>query len=112
MRRGAASYAFRRNFALTLELELRHRGYDNQLEQRKTELRKVATSRIVAMEKKAVLEIESQILDAQTQIATSCGLSAAAQSFIAQLPTVDTLMPGLSYWRCPVKLTAHSRTVN
>ena len=56
------------NFAPTLELEWRHRGYDNQLEQRKTELRKVATSRIVAMEKKAVLEIEMQSLDAQTQI--------------------------------------------
>jgi hypothetical protein len=85
------------NFAPTLELEWRHRGYDNQLEQRKTELRKVATSRIEAMEKKAILEIEMQSLDAQTQIAASGLTSAAARSFIAQLPTVEALMPRLSY---------------
>jgi hypothetical protein len=38
-----------------------------------------------------------QCLDAQTQIAASGLTSAAAQSFIAQLPTVETLMPGLTY---------------
>ena len=84
-------------FAPTLALEWRHRGGDNLLERRKAELRKVATSRIEAMEKKAILEIEMQSLDAQTQIAASGLTSAAAQSFIAQLPSVEELMPRLIY---------------
>jgi hypothetical protein len=85
------------NFAPTLDLQWSHRGYYNLLERRKTELRKAATSRIEAMEKKAILEIEMQSLDAQTQIAASGLTSAAAQSFIAQLPTVEALMPRLTY---------------
>jgi hypothetical protein len=85
------------NFAPTLDLQWSHRGYDNLLERRKTELRKAATSRIEAMEKKAILEIEMQSLDAQTQIAASGLTSAAAETFIAQLPTIETLMPRLIY---------------
>jgi hypothetical protein len=76
-------------FAPTVELEWRNRGCDNLVERRKAELRRVAKSHIEAMEKKAILEIEMQSLDARTQIAASGLTSAAAQSFIAQLPTVE-----------------------
>jgi hypothetical protein len=84
-------------FAPTLELEWRTRGCDNLVERRKAELRRVAKSQIEAMEKKAILEIEMQSLDAQTQIAASGLSSAASQSFIAQLPTIEKLMPRLIY---------------
>lgn len=81
------------NFAPTLELEWRHRGY----ELRKAELRKAAMSRIEVMEKKAIVEIEMQSLNAQTHVAASGLTSSAAQSFIAQLPSIKELMPGLIY---------------
>jgi hypothetical protein len=84
------------DFGPTLELEWRHRGCDNLLDRRKAELRKVATSRIEAMEKKAIVEIEMQSLNAQ-KVAASGLTSAAAQSFIAQLPSVEELMPRLIY---------------
>ena len=83
-------------FAPTLELEWRHRGCDSLIERRKAELRKVATTRIEAMEK-AIVEIEMQSLNAQTQVAASGLTSAAAQSFIEQSPSVEQLMPPLIY---------------
>jgi hypothetical protein len=58
---------------------------------------KMAESHIEATEKKAILEIEMQSLDAQMQIVASGLSSAAAQSFITQLPTVEALMPRLIY---------------
>ena len=84
-------------FAPTLELVWHHRGHDNMVEQRKVELRKLATSRIEAMGRKAIIEVEMQSLNGQTQIAASGLTSAAARSFIAQLPAVKELMPRLAY---------------
>ena len=82
-------------FAPTLGLEWRHRGGDSLVERRKAELRKTATARIEAT--KAIVEIEMHALHAQTEIAASALTSAAGQSFIAQLPTVEDLMPRLIY---------------
>ena len=84
-------------FAPTLQLIWHNRGGDNLVERRKAELRKAATARIEAMEKKAIVEIEMQSLHAQIQLAASALTSAAAQSFFEQLPAVEYLMPCLIY---------------
>jgi hypothetical protein len=47
-----------------LELQWRHRGYDNLLARRKNELRKMAQARIASIEQKAIVQIETSCLDA------------------------------------------------
>jgi hypothetical protein len=84
-------------FAPTLNIRWSARGYDNLIDKRKAELRKMATTRIEAMERKAVTEIELSCLKAQEQVAISGLTSDAARNFIQALPGVDTLMPALSY---------------
>ena len=51
-------------FAPGLELQWRHRGYDNLLARRKNELRKMAQARIASIEQKAIVQIETSCLDA------------------------------------------------
>lgn len=84
-------------FAPGLELKWYARGYDNSIEKRKRELRDMATTRIEAIEQKAIVEIELSCLEAQTQIAVAGLTSGAAQQFIARLPAIEQLMPPLSY---------------
>lgn len=84
-------------FAPSLGITWHNRGYDNQVEKRKEELRRMAKAEVDAMERKAITEIELSCLKAQEQIAISGLTSDAARGFIAQLPTVDSLMPALSY---------------
>jgi hypothetical protein len=45
-------------FAPSLELRWRGRGYDNLIDKRKAELRRMAESQIAAIEQKAVVQIE------------------------------------------------------
>ncbi|TCA23664.1 hypothetical protein E0H66_36290 [Rhizobium leguminosarum bv. viciae] len=52
---------------------------------------------VAALEQKAVTEIERASVDAQTQLAIAGLSSEAALAFIANLPTVESLMPELSY---------------
>jgi hypothetical protein len=82
-------------FAPTLGLHWLHRGYDNAIERRKTELRRMA--RIEAIEQKAVTEIEIGCLEAQTQLAVAGLSSENARAFIDRLPGIETLMPRLSF---------------
>jgi hypothetical protein len=84
-------------FAPNLEIKWRARGYDNLVDKRKAELRRMATTRIEAIEQKAVADIELNCLKAQEQIAFSGLTSDAARGFIEALPSIDTLMPALSY---------------
>jgi hypothetical protein len=56
----------------------------------------MATTRIEAIERKAVTEIELSCLRAQEQIALAGLTSDAARQFIEQLPSIETLMPQLS----------------
>ena len=84
-------------FAPDLEMEWRHRGYDNLIDKRKAELRRIATTRIQAIEIKAVADIEMNCLKAQEQIALAGLTSEAAHSFIEALPSIEALMPALSY---------------
>jgi hypothetical protein len=84
-------------FAPSVQMYWRERGYDNLVEARKRELRKMATTRIEAIEAKAVTEIELGCLKAQEQIAVAGLTSDGAQQFIASLPGIETLMPRLSF---------------
>jgi hypothetical protein len=84
-------------FAPTLQMHWSHRGYDNSVEKRRNELRRMAQAKIEAIERKAVTEIEMSCLQAQTEIAVAGLTSDAARGFIERLPGIETLMPRLSF---------------
>jgi hypothetical protein len=84
-------------FAPSLGLRWRNRGYDNLIEKRRIELRRMAESQIEAIERKAFVAIETSCLTAQEQIALAGLTSTAAQQFIEQLPSIESLMPALSF---------------
>lgn len=84
-------------FAPKLQLNWQHKGYGNALKERVQELRTAAQAEIAAMEQKAIVQIEATSVDAQTQIAIAGLTSDAARDFIQRLPSVETLMPQLSY---------------
>jgi hypothetical protein len=64
---------------------------------RKNELRRMAKTRIEAIERKAIVEIEHSCLKAQEAIALAGLTSDAAKAFIEHLPSVEALMPRLSF---------------
>ena len=84
-------------FAPSLKLDWHSRGYDNIIDKRKAELPRMAQTQIEAIERKAVVEIETSCLDAQTQLAIAALSSDAARQFIERLPAISDLMPSLSY---------------
>lgn len=84
-------------FAPSLHLRWIHRGYDNAVEGRRKELRRMAQTRIEAIETKAIVEIEMSCLDAQTKIATAGLTSDAARTMVESLAPIETLMPKLSF---------------
>lgn len=69
----------------------------NMVKARRNELRRMAETRIAAIETKAIVEIELGCLEAQTAIAASGLTSEAARAFLTNLPSVESLMPALSY---------------
>jgi hypothetical protein len=86
-----------KRFAPSLNLQWHHRGYDNQLESRRKELRRMAQTQITAIEQKAIVQIELSCLDAQQQLAIAGPTSDAAREFLERLPSIETLMPKLSF---------------
>ena len=84
-------------FAPSISLEWRHRGYGNSVKNRREELRKMAQTAIEAQEQKAKVQIELSCLDAQTKLATAGLTSDAARGFIEALPSIGDLMPRLSF---------------
>jgi hypothetical protein len=84
-------------FAPGLSLQWQHRGHGNLIASRRTELLRMALTRIAAIEGKAVTEIELSCLKAQETIAVNGLSSNAAKDFIENLPTIETLMPRLSF---------------
>jgi hypothetical protein len=70
---------------------------ETALKARRDELRKMATTRIEAIERKAITDIELQCLHAQEQIAIAGVTSDVARAFIDKLPSIKTLMPALSF---------------
>ena len=54
-------------------------------------------TQIAANEQRAIVQIEISCLDAQTQLARAGLTSDAARTFVDRLPSIDTLMPRLSF---------------
>jgi hypothetical protein len=84
-------------FAPSLDLQWSARGYDNSIERRRRELRTMATTKIAAIERKAITEIEMSCLQAQTALALAGVTSDRALGFLQSLPAVEGLMPRLSF---------------
>ncbi|MGH8576221.1 MAG: hypothetical protein ACREXJ_04770 [Gammaproteobacteria bacterium] len=86
-----------KQFAPSLHLSWSHRGYDNTLGKRRSELRRSAQAQIESLEQAAIVKIEMASLEALTQITTAGLTSEAARSFLSALPSAESLMPQLSY---------------
>ncbi len=71
-------------------------GADAFVKERRAELRRAGQARIAALEQAAIVKIELASVEAQTKLATTGLTSEAARAFIAELPTVESLMPALS----------------
>jgi hypothetical protein len=84
-------------FAPTLDAVWHLRGHDNSVAQRRAELRTMAKTRIEAIERKALTEIEMSSLKAQEEIALAGLTSVDARRFIEEPPSTETLMPRLSF---------------
>jgi hypothetical protein len=86
-----------KQFAPDVDLCWHHRGYGNSVKQRREELRLMAETQIEAIERKAITQIELSCLEAQTQIAVAGLTTDLARQFIEHLPSIETLMPRLSF---------------
>jgi hypothetical protein len=69
---------------------------ENATRERRTELRQVATTRIAALEKRAVAQIERLTVEYETLLLGRTDLSDAARGLLDQMPTPRALMPTLS----------------
>jgi hypothetical protein len=79
-------------FAPTIGFAWYGRG-ENAVGQRRTELRRSAKARVDAMEAAAKTEIERASVDAQTQLLAGGLTSEAAKEYLANLPSLEALMP-------------------
>ena len=84
-------------FAPSVSLVWHARGYGNSVAKRRTELRTMAVTQIASIEAKAITAIEMSCLEAQTQIAIAGLTTDAARSFFEKLPSIQALMPALSF---------------
>ncbi|MGO9684619.1 MAG: hypothetical protein ACLP0B_14950 [Steroidobacteraceae bacterium] len=83
-----------KRFAPSLDLQWYSRG-ENAVKERRAELRKMATTRIEAIERDAIVKIEMASVTAQTEIAVAGLTSDAARAFAAKLLDIEVLMPKL-----------------
>jgi hypothetical protein len=83
-----------KRFAPSIALHWYGRG-ENASKERRAELRKVAQTRIAAVEKKARAKIDQMNADVQIELIAN-GLSDAAKMLLEQMPRVDQLMPALA----------------
>jgi hypothetical protein len=95
--RRCAELGIPNEFAPSISLRWSGRGYGNVLDKRRDELRRMAETQIRAIEAKAITQIEMSCLKAQEQIALAGIGSGAARQFIDNLPSVEKLMPALTF---------------
>lgn len=82
-------------FAPSAHMSFFRRG-ENYSAERRAELRKVAKTRIVALEAAAKTEIERQSVELQTQLIAGGLDSADAKAFLESMPKAEALMPSLA----------------
>ena len=83
-----------KQFAPNIHMAWYGRG-ENAVGARRTELRRMATTRIAALEKAARTAIESHSVEAQTELIAGGLTSEAAKLFLTNMPSAETLMPKL-----------------
>lgn len=98
-----------KNLAPGLNLYWYGRG-ENGSKERRTELRKLAVTRIAAMEKAARTAIETNSVEAQTELLAGGLTSDAAKLFLEKMPTAEALMPVLDATEIRVLLGHSSPT--
>lgn len=81
-------------FSPHLEMGWRERG-QNEVAGRRAELRRMASSRIKAIEAETCRKIEQMSLIAQTEVIANGLRSQAAREFLEKMPSLETLMPKL-----------------
>ncbi len=77
-----------------LHLSWHGRG-ENAAKERRAELRRIATTRLDALEKQAKAEIEARSAVIQTEILAGGLETSAARAFLESMPTPEALMPPL-----------------
>jgi hypothetical protein len=82
-------------FAPSIDVHWYERG-ENMVNARRVELRKVAVTRIAALERTAITKIETMALEAHTEVIKDGIETQAARAFLDAMPPLDTLMPPLS----------------
>ena len=83
-----------KEFAPSVAMGWMERG-QNMVAARRTELRRMAKSRIAAIEKEAIAKIERSSLEAQTEVVANGLVSHAAKDFLERMPSLEVLMPSL-----------------
>ena len=83
-----------KEFAPTIQMLWFGRG-ENAVKERRTELRFAAKARLDALEASAKTEIERVSVDGQTNLIADGLTTEAAQTFLEQMPSTETLMPVL-----------------
>lgn len=97
-----------REFRPKLSFHWLRRG-ENEYHERRTELRRLAKAEIDALEKVARVQIESQSVEAQTEIIANGLNSEAAIGFLNMLPAIETMMPALDITDIQAKLAERAR---
>jgi hypothetical protein len=95
-------------FAPSASLGWERRGA-NVTASRRTELRKVAETRIKAMERSARTEIERASLETQTALLAGGLESDEARRFLESMPSAESLMPALSVGEIETQLGTGGR---
>jgi F0F1-type ATP synthase membrane subunit b/b' len=97
-----------REFQPKLHFNWARRG-ENEYRERREELRRVAKAEIDALEKVARVQIESQSVQAQTEIIANGLSSEAAIAFLNRLPAIESMMPALDVTDIQAKLAERAR---
>jgi hypothetical protein len=95
-------------FRPTLSFSWLRRG-ENEYAARRAELRRVAKAEIDALEKVARVQIESQSVQAQTEIIANGLSSESAIAFLNTLPAIESMMPPLDVSAIQAKIAEKAR---
>jgi hypothetical protein len=83
-----------KRFAPTVSMSWHGRG-ENAISERRAELRRVAVSRIAAIEKKTIATVARKIIELEATVVMSGLTSDAAKGMLEQITDIETLMPKL-----------------
>lgn len=97
-----------KEFQPKLNFSWARRG-ENEYQERRAELRRLAKAEIDAIERLARVQIETQSVQAQTEIISNGLNSEAALEFLNRLPAIESMMPALDVIDIQAKLAERAR---